>query len=441
MTEPTSTADRRNVFVLGLTDLQRHDLENMRGAERFTFHSLLDYDSLVRDTDYDFDALLDQARTQLEEFDGSVDAIICHWDFPSSMLAPILAHDRGIPAPSLLSMLKCEHKYWSRLEQRTAVPDVVPGFSAFDPFAEDALAQVDLPFPFWVKPVKAHSSNLGFEIHDEDQFASALEEIRAEITDLGDAFNQVLRRVDLPRELQEAGGNTCLAEEIITGIQAAPEGVVSRGRFDVHGIVDMYKDPDGRSIERLDYPAATVPPEVQDRMVSTAERFLRHIGFDDGAFNVEYMWDPDTDRLRMIEVNTRISQSHSELFLKVDGTSNHEAAIDVALGDPPDMPHGEGRYAVAAQWHIFHDHDGVVRSVPSEEDVAALQRELPDTHVTFQVAPGDQLSDLPHQDSYRFKLGSLYLGADDRDQLVERYRRALALLPFDIDPVPEAKAG
>ncbi|GAA4418839.1 ATP-grasp domain-containing protein [Georgenia halophila] len=437
MTETTATPDeRRNVFVLGMTELQRKELECIRGAERFTFHSLLDFDTLVRDTNYDFDDLLDQARAQLDEFPGSVDAIVCHWDFPSSVLAPILADEHGIPSPSVTSVLKCEHKYWSRLEQLASVPEVVPGFSTFDPFSDDALEQIDLPFPFWVKPVKAHSSNLGFEIHDAEEFADALEKIRAEITDIGDAFNQVLHRVDLPPELSEASGNNCLAEGIISGIQAAPEGVMSQGKFSVHGVVDMYKDGDGHSIQRLDYPAATVPPDVQQRMIDTAERFLRHVGYDNGAFNVEYMWDRENDHLWLIEVNTRISQSHSELFLMTDGTSNHEVAIDVALGEPPVMPRGEGRYAVASQCHIFHDADGIVRRIPGEEDLAALERAFPESHASFMIAPGDRLSELPHQDSYRYTLGSVYLGADDREELEERYRQALELLPFEFEPAP-----
>ncbi|GAA1139184.1 ATP-grasp domain-containing protein [Nesterenkonia lutea] len=425
----------RNVFVLALTDPHREELENMRGAEQFTFHPLLDYETLIQNTRHDFDELLDRARAELDDFEGSVDAIVCHWDFPSSMLAPILARERDIPAPSLTSMLKCEHKYWSRLMQQEAVPEVVPGFAAFDPFDDEALRSIELDFPFWVKPVKAHSSNLGFEVRNEEDFHNAVREIRNEITDIGDAFNQVLDKVEVPEELREAGGNTCLAEEIITGIQAAPEGVVARGQFSVHGVVDMLKDPTGRSLERLDYPASTVPPEVQQRMTEAAERFLHHIGFDDGAFNVEYMWDEKTDRLRLIEVNTRISQSHTDLFLKVDGTSNHEVAIDVALGETPHMPSGQGPFTVATQWHITHDTDGIVRRVPDAQEIAEVEHAIPGTLVSIDVKPGDRLSKLPHQDSYRYKIGDLYLGAEDRDELADKYRRALEILTFEFDPV------
>ncbi|MPV35887.1 ATP-binding protein [Georgenia subflava] len=428
----------KHVFVLGLTDLQREELETVRGAENYSFHGLLDYDTLVADTDFDLEDLLDRARAELDAFDGSVDAIVCHWDFPSSVLGPVLSAERGLPAPSLTSILKSEHKYWSRLEQRASVPEVVPKFACFDPFAEDPLSQVDLDFPFWVKPVKAHSSNLGFEIHDAAEFADALEQIRAEITDIGDPFDQALARVDLPQEIRDAGGNSCLAEQVVTGIQAAPEGTVFNGEYRVHGLFDMHKDEAGHSITRLDYPADSVPEEVQQRMIDVAGRYLEHIGYDNGCFNAEYMWEPETDKLWLIEVNTRISQSHSDLFAKVDGASNHEVAIDIALGQPPRMPYREGRYGVASKCAIFHDEDGIVTSVPSDADKAAVRELLPHAVVTLVVHPGDRLSELPHQDSYRYILGNIYLGGADRDDLVTRYEQALTLLPFEFEPVDQA---
>ncbi len=426
-----------NIYVLGLTDLQRQELATVRGSEDYRFHSLLDYQRLVLDTEYDLDSLLDQARAELDRADGGVDAIICHWDFPSSVIGPILAAERGIPAPPLRSVLMCEHKYWSRLEQVKVIPEVVPAFSSFDPFADDVRGQIELDFPFWVKPVKAHSSSLGFAVHDQEELDHAVERITAEITDLGDAFNQALAKVDLPPELREADGNTCLAEQIVTGIQAAPEGTVHRGTYHVHGVFDMLKDDAQTSIARLDYPAGTVPREVQDRMIDVAGRFLAHVGFDNGAFNAEYMWDAESDKLWLIEVNTRISQSHSELFILVDGATNHEVAIDVALDLEPRMPQREGRYAVAAKCEIFHDTDGVVRSVPSEADIAAVTARFPGARVALEVEPGDRLSEVPHQDSYRFSLGHVYLGGDDHDDIARRHAEAAAMLPFAIDPATE----
>src|SRR5690606_38202750 len=127
----------------------------------------------------------------------------------------------------------------------------------------------------------------------------------------------------------------------------------------------------------------------QERMIDVAERFLRHVGYDDGAFNVEFMWDREADKLWLIEVNTRISQSHSELFLLGDGSSNHEVAIDVALGEPTQVPHRQGRNAVGALCHLIcRGVCVVVRRVPSEEDLEALDRAFPGARATFQGGAG-----------------------------------------------------
>lgn len=428
----------KNVFILGLTDFQAGELQTVRGAENYTFHSLLDYDRLVGAQDIDFHGLLEAARQQLRDFDGSVDAIVSHWDFPTSVIGPILAKEYGIAAPTLESVLKCEHKYWSRLEQQASIPECVPQFASFDPFDDGALQQIDIPFPFWVKPVKAHSSNLGFEIRSEEDFNDAIRQIRSEIEQVGDAFNEVLKMVDLPPELQNAGGNTCLAEQFVSGTQAAPEGTMFRGSYNAHGVFDMHKDAAGTSFERLDYPANSVPETVQQRMIELAERYLRHVGFDNGCFNAEFMWDQAEDQLWLIEVNTRISQSHSDLFAKVDGVSNHEVAIDIALGVEPTMPHRKGEFAVASQCMVFHDEDAIVTRVPDEQDVARLAKQIPHANFTRQVQVGDRLSELPNQDSYRYVVGILYLGADDRDQLVERYNAAVEALPFEFEAVPAA---
>jgi hypothetical protein len=426
-----------NIFVLALTDEQRRELETVRGAEGFAFHGLLDRERLVDVHAIDFSSLLDAARAELDAFPGTVDAIIAHWDFPVSLLAPLLAAERGLPAPSLTSLLKCEHKYWSRLEQQRSIPECVPAFAAFDPFDDAALDSIGLDYPFWVKPVKAHSSNLGFKIEDAEGFRRAQAEIRAEIGDIGDAFNEVLSRVELPPEITSADGNTCLAEQFVTGTQCAPEGSVSRGEYGVHGFFDMHKDEAGTSFDRLDYPAGGVPEHVQRRMIDLTGRFLAHIGFDDGCFNAEFMWDAETDGLWLVEVNTRISQSHSELFVKVDGASNHEVAIDVALGRRPRPRTGEGPFAVAGQCMVFHDEDAVVTHVPDAQELARLREAYPDLVLTSQVAEGDRLSELPSQDSYRYVVAKFFIGAGSHEELDRLHREIAGRLPYGFDPVPQ----
>ena len=428
---------KRNIVIPALEDVQRAGLRTLRKAEEMEFHSLLDVETLVEPDSLSFDALLDRAREELDRIAGSVDAIIAQWDFPTSVLVPILCRERGLPAPSLESVLKCEHKYWSRIEQQRSIPEVVPKFCSIDPFAEDPVSQLTIGYPFWLKPVKAFASQLGFRIMDEAEFRDALATIREGIRHFGEPFNEALAHVQLPPEIAPDSGNTCIAEQLISGVQGAPEGTVFQGEFNVHGVIDQPKEEIEATWDRLEYPSG-LPEAVQHRMIQTCRRFLEHIGFDNGCFNAEFMWDESEDQLWLIEFNTRISQSHSEMFVMVDGMSNHEVAIDIACGERPAMPNRMGRFPVAAKCIIPHEHrDGVVTRVPGEEEIAALAQRFPGTKVRLDVAPGTRLSELPNQESFAYHLGTLYLGADSHEQIGENYRACLKALRFDITSVED----
>ena len=427
---------KRNVFVVGLDEFHRGELETITNASGLEFHQLLDPDEVTRPEEHGFFPLLERARDQLAAFDGTVDAIIAHWDFPTSVLVPILGAEYGMPAPSLESVLACEHKLWSRVTQRASVPDAAPDFAGFDPFDDDALTRIHLEYPFWIKPVKSHSSQLGFKISSAQDFYDALPKIREHIHALGDAFNEALTMADLPAEIAPDSGNTCVAEQIISGQQATIEGTIFEGEFSVHGVFDSPKDEDHAHFARYEYPAG-LPEEIQVRMAATAEEYLRHIGYDNACFNVEFMWDEDADKLWVIEVNTRISQSHSDLFAKVDGMSNHDAAVSVALGQRPMLPERRGNFAVAGKLFLYTSEmaDGIVHRVPGDQEIAAFVERFPETHVDIAVSPGDQLSELSEQSSYRYDIGTLTAGAQSRDELVELHRAARELLTFDIEPI------
>ena len=56
-----------NVFVLGLTPLQRHELDTVRGDGDLEIHELLDHESLVGEGAIDFESLLHRAVPCMSE--------------------------------------------------------------------------------------------------------------------------------------------------------------------------------------------------------------------------------------------------------------------------------------------------------------------------------------------------------------------------------------
>ncbi|MFF1957108.1 acetyl-CoA carboxylase biotin carboxylase subunit family protein [Streptomyces sp. NPDC058220] len=420
--------DSVNIFVMGLDDLNRETLEHVPGAEQYRFHALLTIEEL-QNGDIDIPGLLAKAESQLDGFDGTVDAIVGYWDFPVSSLVPILCERYGVRSTSLESIVKCEHKYWSRLEQRKVVSEL-PGFGIVD---LDGTPEVPegLRFPLWLKPVKSFSSDLAFGVNDEEEFQQAVKEIRAGIGRIGEPFEDVLGHLDIPAEIADVGGQACLAEEALAGVQVAVEGYAFNGEVTLYGVLDSITYPDSACFLRHQYPA-NLPDEAVRRLTDISERVIRQIGLDSVTFSIEYFYDPETGDINILEINPRHSQSHAEMFEYVDGVPNHHCMLSLALGRDPRMPTGKGSYEVAAKWYYRRFEDGVVRRVPSAEEIERLQADIPGLKIDIVPREGQRLSDMTDQDSYSYELAHLFIGAQSEEELCAKYERCVASMNFEI---------
>jgi len=409
-----------------------HKLQRLEQRDGFRIHPLLRYGDVRDRESFPIDRMIEKADRELAAFDGSLDGIVGFWDFPVSVLVPYLAqkYSAGRHAP-LEAVLKCEHKYWCRLEAKKVAPEAVPRFARVDPFDDDPLANVNLRFPFWVKPINAWKSQLGFRIRKYEDFESVLPVIRQGISRFEEPFNRVLDWIDLPPEISREDG-FCLAEEVIGGRQCTLEGYMFEGEFKVYGVVDSYRTPNRSSFSRYEYPSR-LPEAVHNRMIAVAEKVLRQIEYDHAPFNMEFFYDNKRDRIWLLEVNTRISQSHCDLFEKVDGASHHQVMIDIALGNRPDPPRQAGPFKYAAKFFIRAERDAMVRSVPSRRTIAQVQEAIPGTLIEIYAEEGRRLSEMFDQDAYTYELASVFVGADTGRGLRKRFDECCRLLPFEIE--------
>lgn len=429
----------KHFFVLGLDPLRLSYLKRLPDAGDYRFHPLFALEEVVNPTTFDYDAMLEKARRQLQAFPDPITGIIGHWDFPTSVLLAHLSEMFGLRAASLEAVLKCEHKYWSRLEQRKLMPEWTPEFCAVDPFAENPLAQLTIDFPFWLKPIKAHSSYLGFRIDNVEQFEEALKIIRGAVHSCGDPFNQALAYISVPDEVGAVGGNWCIAEEILTGKQCGIEGSLLDGKYQVHGIVDTVKDSKNLSFTRYEYPSVW-PQYAQDKICQAGEKLLRHMGFDNSPFGIEFFWDERSDSFKVLEINTRISQSHCDQFIKVHGVSNHRVPIDLALGQVPDLSHCRGDYRTAAKFMLRRYRDTVFEKAPGRAQIESIERDFPDSKIVITASEGCKLSEQSMPDSYSFEIANIWLGAQDQQQLLDHYHELADALEFRLADAGEPES-
>ncbi len=422
-----------NVFIFGLDDFHRAQLATIDQSDRFNFEQLLAHDEAIHPEQFPVDEMLAKSQRVLQQYSGSVDAVCTYWDFPTSTLVPILREQFHLAGADLSAVLKLEHKYWARLEQQAVVPSLIPEFCAIDPFADDPRETLTLDYPFWLKPIKAHSSYLGFKIHNDREWAHAIEQTRAGIAQFAKPFNEVLEFADLPESIASIGGYHCIAEGIISaGQQCTLEGYVHQGEVVVYGVVDSVRGGRHRSsFQRYQYPSM-LPARVQARMIEAATQVIQHAGYQNAPFNMEFFWHRSRDTLALLEVNARCSKSHSPLFHLVDGASHLQVMVNLGVGLAPAFPARQGQYPMAAKFMLREFQPGVVSRVPNADDIAKLYAQFPEAQLHVHVQAGQDLSALRFQDSYSFGLADLFLGADSQRELLDKYAQAQAILGFEV---------
>jgi len=426
---------KKKVFIVGLDDFNLEKLNQLPQAKDCEFLPALEISDIRNVDSFDMKTLIDKAIANMERL-GPPDAVASYFDFPGTVMVPILAQHFGLPGPTLEAVIKCENKYWSRQEQHKTIPDHIPQFRAFDPFDDEAYEKIALLPPFWIKPIKSFRSFLAFQINDERQFAEVMEICREKGGFIGGPFQYLMDAYDMPREIADME-ETFVAESPIGGWQCTLEGYSWNGNVSVYGVVDSVREQDSSSFSRYEYPSQ-LPLEIQHRMIDVARLALQQIGIDNCAFNVEFFYDQTNDQVWLLEINPRVSQAHTDLFEKVHGTSHHSIMVDLALGRKPKPLERRGEFNLAAHFMLRTYDSGEVQRVPSPEAIDKLVRRQPGTVVKIAVKPGQNLAELQGQDMYSFELANVYIGGRDQMDILDKYDQALTALQFDIRKDPEA---
>lgn len=421
---------KKNIFIVGLDDFNLEKLRRLPEAETCAFHAALHRDEIRGVERIDPPQLIDRAIKTMESFEGSVDGVAAFFDFPATTILPILADHFHLPGPSLESVLKCEHKYWSRLEQAKVIPAHIPKFQLVDPFDDEAAGQIKFLPPFWIKPVKSFHSYLAYRINDFSFLKQILPVIREKIGFIGQPFRELMEQYGVPREMARAGAQ-CLAETATEGSQCTLEGYVYNGQVEVYGIVDSIREMDRSSFSRYEYPSS-LPKNIQQRMVVVARIVIQQLGLNNTPFNMEFFFDQTADRVYVLEVNPRISQAHGDIFERVHGISHHRVMLHLALGEKPLPLEKQGMYDLAAHFMVRVFDPGTVMGVPGREDIERIKAKIPGCHAEIAVRPGQHLMDLQGQDSYSYEIAHVFVGGADQQDILDKYQACLNELDFDI---------
>ena len=416
--------------LLGLfeTSWDRPQLEHCRdaweGRAELVFPEPTDAEC---EAEFDALALVERAVTGAL---GRIDGVFSASDYPGATVAAAIATRLGLPGSRPECVLRASHKYYSRRTQREVAPEAVPRFALVRPGG--GTARLPFPFPVFVKPVKGSYSVLarrvGTPAELEDYLASP--EVREFTNDYLGIFNRLVAAFTS----FEFDGRWLLVEELLAGRLVTVEGFVCAGDVTLLGVVDSVLHAQG-SFARFDYPSS-LPVEVQARMGELAARVVRRLRLDWTPFNIEMTWDPEHDRIAIVEVNPRLCGQFADLYQKVDGSNGYAIALALARGETPKPVRGAGRYRLASSHPLRVLERVRVRRAPTPADLAAAAALYPETLVWSECAGGDALADFARgEDGASFRYGIVNLGADTPAQRAERIDAVSARLGYEFEPL------
>jgi biotin carboxylase len=377
-------------------------------------------DSPVADPLAEIERILDLGKGR------EIAGVISSDDYPGSALAAAVAKRLGHPAPDPELVLICQHKYLSRVAQEKHAPNAVPPFALID-VANGTCLPPTLAFPIFIKPVKSFLSIGAERISSQTELSARLLRWK-ELDGFFLPLDHMLQRY----AGTSIGTHRLIAEGLLEGEQVTVEGYTFGGKAHIMGVVDSIMFPGTLAFARFDYPSA-LPQNVQARMAEIATTVMEGLSFDNGLFNIEMMYEVETDCIAIIEINPRMASQFADLYEKVDGTNSYQVLLDIAQGREPQFRRKSGRYAFAASCVLRSFEDQVVAALPTEADLELLAGFYPDIRIELHGELGKKLSDELH-DGSSYRYGIINLGGRDRADVLAQFescrqRMGVILLP------------
>ncbi len=406
-------------------DRQAHDRLARTQGWRFdrAGFDLFDFPSNARLIGFDLDrfAAAQARRARVLGWRG----VVSHHEQFGALSAALVAEAVGLPGTRPEAVLACQHKLHARRVLERVCPQANVGFEALDAVYGGPIPG-GLAYPRFVKPIKAAFSVLAREVASAADLHLHTRFGRRElwvIRRLVEPFDRIARA-----RLPEAGtAHRLMLEEPVRGAQYNLDGYVHRGQLHVLGVVDAVMYPGTQAFMRFELPSR-VPPAVLRRATEVARRFLGAVGFDHGLFNMEFIHDPLSDRLSVIEFNPRLASQFGDLYRRVQGIDLHAIGLALAVGDDPTTVPRTAPTAGAAASFVYRAFaPAEVRPMPGAGRRAALSMAFPDALLFTYPKAGHALArDFKWLGSTRY--GIVHLGGADVHDLRRRCDAASSLL-------------
>jgi len=419
---------RPRILVLFPKDWDRYHYARPEMANaydvRFLGFDLFSFPENVRLLYFDVERYIDKCVAYCRRH--GINAVISNHEPIGAAVAAAVAEQLGLPTPGLRAVMLSQHKLASRQVLKRALPDNVPDFAPFPYDIRDAAA-FPLPFPCFIKPVKATFSVLALRARGFDDVRNLLS------LGLGERF--VLNRLNHPHNILRhripeitVDADGMMAESLLDGQHVNVDGFAENGTPHILGICDEHMYPHTDAFSHFEYPSS-VRAAAQQRIAEVAKQAAMALGFHHGFFNMEMSYDRRRDAISIIEVNPRMASQMMSLYADALGVDAYPMEAELALGRTPPRAEPRPHPGVAASF-AFRRFDGRQVTRPSREQIDRMVAAVPDAKLMLYIKPMSGVRrEMRWMGSYRYAL--VNFGAPDQAELYRRFGMVARILGYD----------
>ncbi|MBN3931200.1 ATP-grasp domain-containing protein [Streptomyces verrucosisporus] len=345
------------------TFLTRNLHHYLRSARPPAPHPLLAAENVLTAETNDLPALLEYA----ERLHGVLgfDGVLSSCDYYLPAVARV-AERLGLPGPAPRAVeAACRKDTTRRVLEDAGVPG--PRHAVCRDWPGTAEAAARIGFPLVVKPTDLCAGMYVRRVDDERQLTEAYKALG-----------------DFPVNARgQRRASTVLLEELLTGPEISVETVSYDGTCRVVGVTDKSVGGGRAFIETGHMFPAALDPDTVREAADTAVAALRALGLDQVVAHTEIKLTDDGPRV--VEVNPRPAGNRiTELVRHVTGIDLPAAAVDVALGNRPDLTPRDTGVRSAAIAFLLPDRGGELAGF----DGAGAAEAAPGVRELDLAAPG-----------------------------------------------------
>ncbi|MDJ1183750.1 ATP-grasp domain-containing protein [Roseofilum casamattae] len=330
-----------SVLVLCPQTIDRRNCKAIPDAEKYEFH-FLDATLEASGLSPDFDGIkyLEQCRQYIQQH--NIQVVLGTRDLPSLLQAQLSREFPHLRGPSLESSFLCLQKYYTH--ENIDFPSSQYALCRLNESktVSQYLEEIEIPFPWIVKPCTAACSSAILKVNNPEEFAKAIAFYREYVVDSLQYLPKLLHaHIDSDR-YPLIPSDTILVEEYIDyPYKCCVDGCVSHGEILIWSIADNhYYLTYPECFADYTFPSA-LPQPIQDnlcREYRTIVQQLIECGFDNQFIDVEFFVS-DRGTIKLMEINGRMAPTSAFLYRQcLDRGDPYTALIAIGMGDKVKTP-------------------------------------------------------------------------------------------------------